>query len=104
LNNRTAFFERIKKFYEMKGTRDFVVKGSAFMDKTGIESLYQNKTEEVPVSGCEHTGPLGITQDVRTILAIMCILCDIELDLEGGNCGIFAGGIDRPVDNSNVFI
>ncbi len=104
LANRTVFFQRIKKFYEMKGLRDFTVKGSAFMDKTGIESLYQNKAEEIPVDGCDHTGPLGITQDVRTILAIMYILCDIELDLEGGNCGIFAGGIDRPADNSNVFI
>jgi len=104
LDNRIAFFQRIKKFYEMKGLRDFVVKGSAFMDKTGIETLYQNKAEDIPVDGCEHTGPLGITQDARVILAILYILCEFELDLEGGNCGIFAGGVDRPADNSNVFI
>jgi pimeloyl-ACP methyl ester carboxylesterase len=104
VENRVAFFQRVKKFYEMKGLRDFTVKGSAFMDKTDIESLYQNKSEEIPVNGCDHTGPLGITRDVRVILAILYILSDIELDIEGGNCGIFAGGIDRPADNSNVFI
>jgi len=104
LGNRHLFFMSIAKFYEMKGTRDFVVKGSAFMDKTGIEALYQDKTEEIPVTRCEHTGALGITQDPRTILAIIYILSGIELDVGGGNCGIFAGGIDRPHVDNNRFI
>jgi len=104
LDNRKVFFERIGKFYEMKGTRDFVVKGSAFMDKTGIEALYQKKAEEIPVTGCEHTGGLGITQDPRTILVIIYILCNIELDIGGGNCGVFAGGIDRPKDDKDNII
>jgi len=104
LENRQLFFKNIAKFYEMKGTRDFVVKGSAFMDKTGIEALYQDKTEEIPVTGCEHTGTLGITQDPRTILAIIYIISGIELDLGVWNCGIFAGGIERPQNDNNRFI
>lgn len=87
-NNKIAFLERIGKLYELKGSRDFTVKGSAYLDETGIApELCKSKIEKVEIPGADHTGKIGITQDPRTILAVLRILCDIDLERSKYNYG-----------------
>jgi len=85
--SRRLFLERINKLYQFKGTRDFCVKGSAIMKNNGIESLYEEKTEQIIVEGADHTGKIGICQDPRTILTIVKVLLDIELPKPDFNYG-----------------
>ena len=97
VDNITAFLEKIWQLYEFKGTMDFTVKGSAYINETDISSeLCKNKIKKVAIDGADHTGKIGITQDPRTILAIIKILLGVKLeelkDLND-NHGIFIGGI-----------
>ncbi len=103
LDNRRLLLSRVNKFYELKGTQDLVVQGSAFMDMTGIKDLYKEKVVSYAVDGCEHTGIKGITLDPRTVLAVVNILCNIEIKL-GFNYGDLSGGVYTPPDDKDVFI
>ena len=97
VDTKTTFLEKIWQLYEFKGTMDFTVKGSAYMNETDINSeLCKNKIKKVTIDGADHTGKTGITQDPRTILAIIKILLGIKLEeIEdlNNNHGIFIGGI-----------
>jgi len=105
LDNRRLFLNNVNKFYELKGTQDFLVQGSAFIDKTGIEGLFSEKVAAIPIDGCEHVGIKGITLDPRTIAVIIYVLCDIDLKLQlGMNYGILQGGYYKPDDEKDKFV
>ncbi len=93
LENREAFLERVDKMFQFKGTQDFTVKGSAFIDRTGLSPQLTDKIENVIIEGADHTGKIGITKDPRTVLAILRILLGIILEQEYENYGILIGGI-----------
>ncbi len=104
LANRQLFLDRVDKFYEFMGTRDYVVKGSCFMDLNGLGAPYTQKVKGYPVLGCGHTGTNGVTIDVRTILAIIFMLLDMEIPIDSENHGYLPGGNDTPSNDSQVFI
>jgi hypothetical protein len=85
--NRNLFLQRVNRLYQFKGTLDFCVKGSAIMRDDGIETLYRQKTEKVTVEGANHTGDIGICQDLRSVISIIKILLVIELPKPNFNYG-----------------
>lgn len=92
--NKEAFLERINKLYQFKGTRDFTVKGSAYINEKDLDSkLCKEKIDYVEIDGADHVGLVGITQDPRTILKIIEILSDLPLEKPEKNYGIFVGGM-----------
>ena len=103
LENRKVFLQRVNKFYQFKGTRDYVVMDSCFLDSVGLGELYTQKVTSIPVQGCGHVGINGVTIDVRTILAVFHMLLDIDITL-AMNKGNFPGGIDIPPDDNEIFI
>ena len=85
---REKLLNRVKKLYCLMGTRDQAVMRSARFNKIGIDpERYQEKVEIVEIPGATHFEKLGITQDPRTILAVLKILCDIELEKPKYNYG-----------------
>lgn len=86
--NKLLFLQRVSKLYEFKGTRDFTVKDSAYIDKSDIPLEYRSsKIEDIEIGGADHTGKLGITQDPRTVLSIISILLGRELEKPEYNKG-----------------
>ena len=70
------------------GTRDQAVMQSARYNKTDIDpKLYAKKVEVVVMDGATHSQKYGITQDPRAILAVLKILCDMELEKPNYNFG-----------------
>lgn len=77
---RQALLNRINKLYCLMGTRDMTVMQSARFNKEGLDpELYKKKVEIIEIGGATHSQKYGITQDPRTILAIVSILLDLEL-------------------------
>ena len=92
--NKTLFLQIVGKLYQFKGTMDFTVKGSAYINEAGVDSqLCKDKIIPVEINGADHVGKIGITQDLRTILTIMTILLGLELESPKQNHGIFIGGM-----------
>lgn len=88
LRKRMQLVERIKKLYCLMGTRDQAVMRSARFNKAGIDSkLYEKKVEILEIDGATHSQKYGITQDPRTILAVLKILLDIEIEKPKYNYG-----------------
>ena len=105
LENRKLFLRNVSKLYELKGTEDFLVQGSAFIDKTGMESLFKEKVTAIPIDGCEHVGVKGITLDPRTIAVIIYVLCGIDLKLQlAMNYGTLKGGYYKPINEKDRFV
>ncbi len=85
---REKLLNRVKNLYCLMGTRDQAVMRSARFNKEGIDSkLYEKKVEILVIDGATHSQKYGITQDPRTILAILKILLDIELEKPKYNYG-----------------
>ena len=81
LTVRQRLLDRVEKLYCLMGTRDRAVMASARFKKADIDpAQYQRKVEILQIDGATHSQKLGITQDSRTILAILQILLDIELE------------------------
>ena len=103
LENKKLFLERVNKFYQFKGTRDYVVMDSCFMDLTNLGELYIQKVTSIPVEGCGHVGANGVTIDIRTILATVYMLLGIDFPL-ASNHGNFPDGNDTPPNDDEIFI
>lgn len=85
---REKLLDRVQKLYCLMGTRDMAVMRSARFNKIGIDpKRYQEKVEIVEIDGATHSEKLGITQDPRTILAVLKILLDIDLEKPKYNYG-----------------
>lgn len=85
---REKLLNRVNKLYCLMGTRDQAVMRSARFNKEGIDpKFYQKKVELLVIDGATHSRKYGITQDSRSILAILKILCDIELEKPKCNYG-----------------
>lgn len=70
------------------GTRDQAVMRGARFNKVGIDQkLYEKRVEILEIDGATHSQKYGITQDPRTILAVLRILLDIELEKPKYNYG-----------------
>ncbi len=104
LENRRLFLERIERLYQLKGTQDFLVKGSAIMDKTGVETLYAKKSREYTVGGANHSGDIGIPQDIRTIVLIGHLLLELPVPQETVNLGLLREGVYTPEEEKDRFI
>lgn len=102
--NRKLFLERVERLYQLKGTQDFVVKGSAILNPAGIEELYSSKSKEYPVEGSNHTGNIGICQDIRTMILIVCLLLDLPVPEDQKNLGNLLGGNFTPGENPDRFV
>jgi hypothetical protein len=88
LTNRQKLLSSIEKLYCLMGTRDMAVMRSARFNKEGLgQNLYKEKVEIVQIDGATHSMDYGITQDPRTVLAIVRILLDIELEKPKYNYG-----------------
>lgn len=78
---REKLLNRVEKLYCLMGTRDQAVMRSARYNKAGIDQrLYEKKVEILEIDGATHSQKYGITQDARTVLAILRILLDIEFE------------------------
>jgi len=85
---REKLLTRVEKLYCLMGTRDQAVMRSARFNKAGIDpKLYEKKVEVLVMDGATHSQKYGITQDPRTILAVLRILFDIELEKPKYNYG-----------------
>jgi hypothetical protein len=105
LVNRQLFLQRVAKFYQFMGTRDNVVEKSCFMDLIGLDATHTQKVMPgISVLGCGHTGATGVTLDVRTMLAIVYMLLDIEIPVISQNHGDPSNGNFAPPDDSQIFI
>ncbi len=104
LENRKLFLERVDQLYQLKGTQDFVVKGSAILNPAGIEELYEVKSKEYTVEGVNHTGSIGICQDIRTMILIVHLLLDLPVPEDKNNFGDLLGGNYKPGENPDRFV
>ncbi len=102
--NRKLFLERVEQLYQLKGTQDFVVKGSAILNRAGIEDLYMAKSKEYTVEGVNHTGDIGICQDIRTMMVIVHLLSDLPIPQDENNFGVLPGGNYKPGDNPDRIV
>ena len=92
--NKTLFLQMVEKLCQFKGTMDFTVKGSAYINETGINGqLCKDKIVPVEIDGADHVGKIGITQDPRTVLTIVMILLGLKREDSKENHGIFIGGM-----------
>ncbi len=103
IDSRQLFLNRVNKFYQFKGTRDWVVMDSCFMDMSEIGDSYSQKVSSISVEGCEHIWIKGITLDVRTILAIVYMIQGIEIP-SANNHGILPDGDYTPPNENEIFI
>jgi len=100
--NRQLFLNRVSKFTQLKGTRDWMVGDSCFMDPAGLK-FPKEKIQYFSAEGCEHVWTKGITLDIRVILTILYTL--VDFDIPGmENQGNLPGGNDVPVDDRQIFI
>ncbi len=74
LTHRRLFLERVDKLYQFSRARDSAAGNVCLLDGQGIEVLYQQKTREVVLEGSQRLGDKTMTQDPRTILAVIKIL------------------------------
>jgi len=89
LEIRKRLLRRVFKFNQIYGSQDKTVMGSARLDKKGLlNKLCINKIETVKIGGASHSGDTGITQDPRTILAILSIITNIPIKKSACNYGI----------------
>ncbi len=85
---REKLLNRVEKLYCLMGTRDQAVMRNARYNKTGVDQkLYEKKVEILEIDGATHSQKYGITQDPRTILALLKILLDIEIEKPKYNYG-----------------
>lgn len=71
----------VHEFYSLMGSRDMAVMRSARYNLDGLDAqLVREKYQSAEIGGASHSGKAGITQDPRTILAILRLLTDLRLD------------------------
>ncbi|MDD5702634.1 MAG: hypothetical protein PHU23_11370 [Dehalococcoidales bacterium] len=85
--NRSALLGRVGKFYQFYGTQDAAVMRSAKLNKYGLGDLYDEKVQSIEILSASHSGRSGITQDPRTVVNLVKIMLDIEIERPKYNYG-----------------
>jgi hypothetical protein len=85
--NRRTLLKRVKKFYQFYGTQDAAVMRSAKLKKEGLGDLYDQKIQPIEILSASHSGRSGITQDPRTVVNLVKIMLDIEIEKPKYNYG-----------------
>lgn len=89
LEIRKKLLRRVFKFNQIYGSQDITVMGSARLNKKGLlNKLCVDKIRTIRIGGASHSGDTGITQDPRTILAILSVITDIQIKKPAYNYGI----------------
>lgn len=88
LEARQTLLKRVNKLYCLVGSHDILVGRSGRYKKKGLDTgLYKQKVGIIRIGGAAHSHKDGITQDPRTILAVIKILLGIELKQPKRNYG-----------------
>lgn len=87
LENRVRLLERVKTFYHAEGTQDPTIMRSARLRREGLPKHLKAKIQQLVVEGASHSGAAGITHDPRTVLHLVSIIADIQIEKPKLNYG-----------------